>query len=174
MGKSELTVRDAMKFARHDFLNELQLILMHMDLNNVPEARRKLLDATERMRIDSQISGLDMPALETWLLTFDWNYIAFSKVVKTSMVPGKSARKADGRAIVEVLDGVCQQLVDGADPYADCEVNIFVKTTSDEWEVSLSLPGQTAPIVWNDVYEKDWTAKLSVDNEYWTFTFRGQ
>ncbi|MCM3758120.1 Spo0B domain-containing protein [Sporosarcina aquimarina] len=174
MKKSELTVRDAMKFARHDFLNELQLILMHMDLNNVPEARRKLLEATERMRNESQLSGLDMPALETWMLTFDWNYSVFSKQIKTILVPKKSARKADDQQIVDVLDDVFQQLIKGADPYADCMVNILVTTTSDEWEVSLSLPGQTAPIVWNDVQEKDWTAKLSIDHEYWTFTISGQ
>ncbi|WP_025783525.1 Spo0B domain-containing protein [Sporosarcina sp. D27] len=173
MKKSELTVRDAMKFARHDFLNELQLILMHMDLNNVPEARRKLLEATECMRNDSQLSGLDMPALETWILTFDWNYSAFSKQLKTTIVHKKFARKADDQPIVAVLDDVFQQLIKGADPYTDCMVNILVTTTSDEWEVSLSLPGQTAPIVWNDVQEKDWTAKLSIENEYWTFTIRG-
>ncbi|MGG0644499.1 Spo0B domain-containing protein [Sporosarcina gallistercoris] len=174
MEKSELTVRDAMKFARHDFLNELQLILMHMDLNNVPEARRKLLEATERMRTDSQLSGLDMPALETWMLTFDWNYIAFTKELKTTIGPKTSARKADAQAIVAVLDDAFQQLVIGADPYADSMVNIVVTTAEDEWNVSISLPGQTAPIVWNDVYTKDWTAKLSLENEYWTFTIRGQ
>ncbi|REB07188.1 hypothetical protein DVB69_10065 [Sporosarcina sp. BI001-red] len=173
MNKSELTVRDAMKFARHDFLNELQLILMHMDLNNVPEARRKLLEATEHMRNDSQLSGLDMPVLETWLLTFDWNYSAFTKELETTIVPSTSARKADDQVIVEVLDGIFQQLVNGADPYADNRVNITVVITGDEWEVSLSLPGQTAPIVWNDVYEKEWAAELSRDNEYWTFTIRG-
>lgn len=174
MEKSELTVRDAMKFARHDFLNELQLILMHMDLNNVPEARRKLVEATERMRNDSKLSGLDMPALETWILTFSWNYSAFTKELQTTIVPRVSARKVDAYAIVEVLDKVFQQLVNGADPYADSVVNIDVTTTKDDWKVSLSLPGQTAPIVWNDVYEKDWTAKLSLEDEYWTFTIRGQ
>ncbi|WP_432355764.1 Spo0B domain-containing protein [Sporosarcina sp. A2] len=174
MNKSELSVRDAMQFARHDFLNELQLILMHMDLNNVPDARRKLLESTERMRSDSQISGLGMPALETWILTFDWNYLAFNKHLETKIAPRTAERLADDQAIVKVLDDLFQQLINGADPYVDYTVDIIVTTTADGWTVTLALPGQTAPIAWIDVIENNWTAKMSRENEYWTFTIRGQ
>ena len=50
MGNDKLTMIKALKFARHDFLNELQLILLYIDLGKLPEARQKLLDTTERMR----------------------------------------------------------------------------------------------------------------------------
>ena len=39
MRKSRLTVSEALKFSRHDFLNELQLVLMYIDLGEPSEAK---------------------------------------------------------------------------------------------------------------------------------------
>ena len=46
MGNSKLTTAKALKFARHDFLNELQLVLLYIDLDKLPEAKQKILEAT--------------------------------------------------------------------------------------------------------------------------------
>ncbi len=45
MGNSKLTMAEALKFARHDFLNELQLVLLYIDLDKLPEAKQKILDS---------------------------------------------------------------------------------------------------------------------------------
>ena len=174
MYQSELTVRDAMSFTRHDFLNELQLILMHMDLDNNVEARRQLLDVTERMRIESQVSALRMPVLETWILSFNWHHSEFTKQLKTHVVASQSKRRADEDAVVASLDELLNQLAAGADPYSDNAIELTVEATPEQWSVSISLPGQTAPIAWNERNETDWIAELSIENEYWTFTYRGQ
>ena len=46
MGNNKLTTAEALKFARHDFLNELQLVLLYIDLDKLPEAKQKILEAT--------------------------------------------------------------------------------------------------------------------------------
>ena len=45
-GTVKLTTAEALKFARHDFLNELQLVLLYIDLDKLPEAKQKILETT--------------------------------------------------------------------------------------------------------------------------------
>ena len=61
MEKEQLTITKALKFARHDFLNKLQIVLMHIDLDNVQEARKTILNATDEMRQLSRLELLGLP-----------------------------------------------------------------------------------------------------------------
>ena len=80
MGTEKLTLVQALKFARHDFLNELQLMLLYMDLGKLPEAKQKIMDTTERMRQVSMLEKLGLPGLlKRGSVTFDWIYTVFSK-----------------------------------------------------------------------------------------------
>ncbi|MDW0109626.1 Spo0B domain-containing protein [Sporosarcina aquimarina] len=174
MKKSELTVRDAVKFARHDFLNELQLILMHIDLDNAADARTKILDTTERMRKEAHLSGLGLPALETWILTFDWNQAVYTKHLDTNIGSSATTRKADDQVIVTFLNKLFLELENNTDPFNENIVDIVVSASEADWKVTLTLPGQTAPIEWSPAEEDDWTAELYKNEEYWTFTISGQ
>ena len=91
MGNNKLTTAEALKFARHDFLNELQLVLLYIDLEKLPEAKQKILEATNRMREVALLERLGLPAVETWLTTFEWLYGTFSKTMTCTLhlEPGK-------------------------------------------------------------------------------------
>ena len=52
MKNEQLTSRRRLKFARHDFLNELQLVLMHIDFGNIPKAKQAIINATEEISQD--------------------------------------------------------------------------------------------------------------------------
>ena len=68
MGKKELTMAQALKFARHDFLNELQLILLYIDLGKIAEARQKDYGYNRTDASDMRCwKGLECLHVETWL-----------------------------------------------------------------------------------------------------------
>ena len=60
MGNEVLRTAKALKFARHDFLNELQLILLYIDLGKLPEAKKKILETTDDMRQLSMLEKLGL------------------------------------------------------------------------------------------------------------------
>ncbi|WJY28190.1 Spo0B domain-containing protein [Sporosarcina trichiuri] len=173
MNESELTVRQALQYARHDFLNELQLILMQMDLGRVPEARDQLLASTERMQQASRVAGLGLPALETWLLTFGWHFKAFAAELVAQTSPAAAPRQADDRDVTEFLDALFRQLEEHADPFTDNSVEIMVSAEDADWKVTLTLPVQPIPHEWTSEEREHWTAEVYKSNEYWTFTIRG-
>ena len=88
MGNDKLTLVQALKFARHDFLNELQLILLYIDLGKLPEAKQKIMDTTDAMRQVAMLEKLGLPAVETWLVTFDWIYSVFPKTITSAISSG--------------------------------------------------------------------------------------
>ncbi len=85
MGNDKLTMAEALKFARHDFLNELQLILLYIDLGKLPEAKQKILETTDADAQVAMLEKLGLPAVETWLITFDWIYSAFPKTMTSAI-----------------------------------------------------------------------------------------
>ncbi|GKV68771.1 hypothetical protein NCCP2716_12690 [Sporosarcina sp. NCCP-2716] len=172
--ETELTVRGALQFARHDFLNELQLILMQLDLGRVPEARSQLLEATERMRSVSRLGGLGMPGVETWLLTFSWRYKTFTSELEAQTGQPAGRRLASEEEVVRFLDSLFRQLEEHADPFAENTVEVMVSADGPDWKLTFTLPAEPVPIEWDTLEREHWTAEVYRSTEYWTFTIRGQ
>ena len=106
MGNNKLTTAQALKFARHDFLNELQLILLYIDLDKLPEAKQKIVDTTIHMQQAAMLERPGLPAVETWLVTFDWLYGAFSATMTCTIATG--IRDADDESVAAYLEHVFQ------------------------------------------------------------------
>ncbi|GEM_PF-1795131 len=172
--ESELTVRGALQFARHDFLNELQLILMQLDLGRVPEARSQLLEATERLSSISRLGGLGMPDVETWLLTFGWRYKTFTSELEAQTSQPDCRRLASEPEVVRFLDSLFRQLEEHADPFADNTVEIMVSADGPDWKLTFTVPAESAPIEWERLEREHWNAEVYRSTEYWTFTISGQ
>ena len=61
MGNDKLTTAEALKFARHDFLNELQISLtLYRSWINYLKQRQKILEATDRMRQVAMLERLGL------------------------------------------------------------------------------------------------------------------
>ena len=89
MGTEKLTIGKALKFARHDFLNELQLMLLYMDLGKYAEARKNdYWKQRNVMHHTSMLEKLRLPETEIWLRTFEWRHTAFSKKLQCDIIAG--------------------------------------------------------------------------------------
>ncbi|CAM3110793.1 Spo0B domain-containing protein [Filibacter tadaridae] len=173
MGNGGLTIGNALKFARHDFLNELQVILLYIDLGKIPEAKKKILDVTEGMRQLAMLEGLGLPATEMWISTFDWVYGAFSKTVICKITPG--VRAVEDGLVVAYLKQVFQDAEASMDPAAEYHAEFIVNASSTSWQIDISVSG--GPMDTKLPSPKvigDFKVEEKVSTNQWTFTISGQ
>lgn len=70
----KLSVAQSLRHARHDFLNELQLIKLNLDLGRAEKAQALIRTYAEAAMHKSRLSALLLPETEEWLLTSSWRY----------------------------------------------------------------------------------------------------
>lgn len=167
-----MTTKKALKFARHDFLNELQLMLLYMDLGKTAEARNSLLDATERMRHLSKLENLRMPVTEVWLSTFEWQHPSFSKTLQCSALPGD--RATDDKAVSTYLETLIQAVEKVLDPMEDYNIFTVVDATENQWSIQLTIQGLLAGIPVIDTVDCGFEVSDILQDEQWTFTISGR
>ena len=69
-----LTVAQSLRHARHDFLNELQMIKLNLDLGRTDRAQALIRTYAEAAMHQSRLSALSLPEMEEWLLTAGWRF----------------------------------------------------------------------------------------------------
>ncbi|MEK5039086.1 Spo0B domain-containing protein [Sporosarcina sp. FSL K6-3457] len=172
MGNDKLTLIQALKFARHDFLNELQLILLYIDLGKLPEAKQKIMETTDAMRQVAMLERLGLPAVETWLVTFDWMYSVFPKTITSAITSG--IREADDEAVAAYLEQVFCIAEKMVDPTSDYEAQIDVKATSTSWSITVTVDGAMDQMLAAPEVTGDFSVEEIISQNQWTFTIRGR
>lgn len=173
MGKEQLTVVEALKFARHDFLNELQLVLMHIDFDDTAKARQAIMDTTDKMKQVSMLYSLGLPKTEQWLMTFDWLHTAFRTTLSCAIERGN--RKVNDVEVVAYLEQVFQDVEDILDPVSEYEMQIDVQASPSNWSIRIkidnALDGKKnlpAARIENFLVEE------KIEENLWMFTISGQ
>lgn len=172
MESENLTIGKALKFARHDFLNELQLMLLYMDLGKMPEARRTLLEATERMRHLSMLEKLRLPKTEMWLNTFEWSHTAFSKKLHSDIIAGK--RNANDEAVADYLEQLIVIVEAAVDPMDEYIIHIAVHATEKQWMIQLIIEGPLTGTPTLPQTDGGFEVSGVLQEKEWTFTVSGQ
>jgi stage 0 sporulation protein B (sporulation initiation phosphotransferase) len=172
MGNDKLTLIQALKFARHDFLNELQLILLYIDLGKLPEAKQKIIETTNAMRQTAMLEKLGLPAVETWLVTFDWMYSVFPKTITSAITPG--IRQADDAVVAAYLERVFRIAEKMVDPTSDYETQIDVNASSTSWSITIIVNGMMGNMPIAPETTGYFSVEETISENQWTFTIRGQ
>ncbi|WP_432358409.1 Spo0B domain-containing protein [Sporosarcina sp. UB5] len=172
MESENLTIGKALKFARHDFLNDLQLMLLYMDLGKIPEARRTLLEATERMRHISMLENLRLPKTEIWLTTFEWKHTVFTKKLQCNITAGKRITSDD--AIVDYLERLICIIEEAVDPMDEYIVNVAVNATEDHWSIQMTIEGSLTELRTLPETDGEFDVSGVLQDKQWTFTLSGR
>ncbi|KXH87331.1 Spo0B domain-containing protein [Sporosarcina sp. HYO08] len=172
MEMKKLTIKEALKYARHDFLNELQLVLLNLDLDQKEAARTNILRITERMREEAVLDKLGLPAVETWIHTFVWLHPTFSKTVTTEIERG--VRKSNDVDVASYLDKLFQEIERWIDPLSDYEVNISVYASQTSWSLRFTIQGDFRRKLELPEPMGDFEVTATDSENQWTFTIRGQ
>ncbi|HEX5563798.1 MAG TPA: Spo0B domain-containing protein [Sporosarcina sp.] len=172
MDSENLTIGKALKFARHDFLNDLQLMLLYMDLGKMPEARRTLLEATERMRHLSMLEKLRMPKTEIWLSTFEWRHTVFAKKLQCNIIAGN--RTAQDETIADYLEKLIGIVEEAVDPMEEYIVHIVVKAAEEKWSIQLTIEGHLNGTPELPQTDGGFEVIGVLQDKEWTFTISGR
>ncbi len=66
-------VVEALRHARHDWMNDLQLIKGNLDLNRTERARQVIEEIILVAQNESKLSNLKLPLFAEWVLTYNWS-----------------------------------------------------------------------------------------------------
>ncbi|MGM0844091.1 MAG: Spo0B C-terminal domain-containing protein [Bacillota bacterium] len=72
MMNSEWNLVEALRHARHDWMNRLQLIKGNMDLGKIDRAKQVIEEIVAEAQNESKASNLKLPKFSEWLLTYNW------------------------------------------------------------------------------------------------------
>ena len=140
--KNPVTVAQALRHARHDFLNELQLIQMKLDLGREQEVKSIIRSHAEAAVQFSRLSTLGMPDTEEWLVTADWRFPEFH--FHLECLAEKGAVRVDG-AIAEWLELLFIHMKLDRDAPAENSCRVILKEGQHVFELELEMNGH-----WHD------------------------
>ncbi|PFA64551.1 sporulation protein [Bacillus sp. AFS015802] len=66
-------VVEALRHARHDWMNDLQLIKGNLDLDRVERAKQVIEEMVLVAQNESKLSNVKLPLLAEWILTYNWS-----------------------------------------------------------------------------------------------------
>lgn len=172
MKKGQLSTTEVLKFIRHDYLNELQIILMHIDLDNKTEAKEKILALTDEMRQYSKLTNLKLPQTEEWFTTFDWVYTSFRKTLSCTI--GPNTRTVDDSALVLYLKCLFQGVEEVLNPASEYEVHFHIETSEKDWSLQVTIMGELQEGKIAPKIKEGFIVEETISHNLWTFTIRGR
>ncbi|QUW22486.1 Spo0B domain-containing protein [Sporosarcina sp. Marseille-Q4063] len=172
MGKEELTSSELLAFARHDFLNDLQIILMHLDLGNPSEARKVILKTTKAMGQRTLLSGFGFPKVQQWLLTFDWVYTAFRSTLTCAIKKGP--RNVNDDTLVAYLEAVFNEIEEVIDPLSDYDVHFDIFAEEKEWSITITINGELPETKETRISPDNLKIEETISHNLWVFKLIGQ
>ncbi|MFS0575351.1 Spo0B domain-containing protein [Sporosarcina sp. 179-K 3D1 HS] len=168
----QLSVAETLKFARHDFLNELQLILMHIDLGQLLEAKNTIHAATGRIRQTAVLDKLGLPKTAIWLSTFSWRFASFTTTVSCDV--RHAVGHVEDELLVDYLEAVFQEAVKQLDVTAAYELQIDVHASKTDWFIRFQVDGPVGNLSPAPVPVGAFSVDESISHNQWMFTVRGQ
>ncbi|MDS9471317.1 Spo0B domain-containing protein [Sporosarcina pasteurii] len=172
MKEEQLTIAQALKFTRHDFLNDLQIILMNIDLGNTERAKKTILATTNKMKQHALLSSLSLPKTEIWLATFEWIHTSFDKLL-TCHVKAPITNVSDDD-LVSSLQKLIKQVENVLDPFSEYEAHFDILSVKEEWVIKLSVTGKLPKLEAKCSEDKNFTIEEQFKENLWTFTVRGR
>ncbi|KAB2338702.1 sporulation protein [Cytobacillus depressus] len=75
--KNDWDVIEVLRFARHDWLNKIQLIKGNLALNKIDRAKEIINEIVIEAQSEAKLSNLNIPQFASLLLTFNWENHSF-------------------------------------------------------------------------------------------------
>lgn len=136
---SKLTVSEALRYANHDYLNQLHLIQMNLDLGRVEDAKKVILQQSEHCKIQSNINRLGLKNTVEWLQTVQWRYPALQLQLISDVQA--SIKEEYDEAIVQYLEKTIIHVYDALDPYTMHQLQLNIEANDKEWSITFHLSG---------------------------------
>ncbi|WP_456273891.1 Spo0B C-terminal domain-containing protein [Bacillus sp. AK031] len=154
MMNSEWNLVEALRHARHDWMNRLQLIKGNMDLGRMDRAKQIIEEIVAEAQNESKLSNLRLPKFSEWMLTYNWqtHYIKLEFEVIEAEEPD-----LDDNWLYEWFTGLLFVLENCVKPYEENNMMVTIKICQQEARFELDFNG----IIVDRETLKDWLGKNS-------------
>ena len=170
-----LSVNEILRFANHDYLNQLQLIKMNLDLGKIEEAKKIIEQISGHAKILSNINKLNLPKTVEWLQTIQWKFPIFQVTLNSDVMEAVDLKYDD--QIVEYLEKTVIHVYDSLDPYTEQQLTIDIKSRDSfqlifelkgNWDVNCSFIQENVKNLKIETYvetNQHWKYALSLEQE---------
>ncbi|EGA89113.1 sporulation initiation phosphotransferase B [Planococcus donghaensis MPA1U2] len=129
-----MTVAQSLRHARHDFLNDLQLIKMNLDLGRLQEAQALIRSYAEASMHDSRLADIGLPLTEEWLLTANWRFPGFNFHVECQAIAAPAHLDGEFRRF---LEGFVELAKEQLSPYQVFDCEILLESDAAFFEITI-------------------------------------
>ncbi|RIW37683.1 sporulation protein [Bacillus salacetis] len=136
--KNEWNLVEALRHARHDWMNRLQLIKGNMDLGRTDRARQIIEEIVGEAQNESKLSNLTLPKFAELMLTYNWQ-TQFIKV-EFEVLQAEKHGLDDGR-LYEWFIGFFSVLEKTVMAYAENNLVIIINISQEDARFELDFNG---------------------------------
>lgn len=137
---SKLSISEILRIANHDFINQLQLIKMYLDLNRIDEAKHTVEHYCTHYKTFSHLVKLQWPQTIEWIQTFHFRFPAIEFTLKCNVTSAQDMKKDD--ETVEYLEEAVQHIYPHLDPYCEQKLMIQVESHKEDFQLLFDLKGK--------------------------------
>lgn len=134
-----LTINEVLRFANHDFLNQLHLIQMNLDLERVQEAKTIIQNISEHCKMLSNINKTKLTQTVEWLQTFAWRFPAIELSLESNVLQAVNMELDE--QIVQYLEKTIIHLYDELDPFTEQKLQITIESNAEQFQLIFNLKG---------------------------------
>ncbi|MFJ6208231.1 Spo0B domain-containing protein [Lysinibacillus sp. NPDC092081] len=139
MNNQSLTISEVLRFANHDYVNQLQLIRMNLDLGRIDESKKLIKEYSEQLQVFSILNRLQLPQTIEWLQTAGWRYPSLP--MKLSGEIKRPVTNTIDLEVVDYLNKTVMHVYDTLDPFTEQSFVLDVRVDDHTFAVTFTLNG---------------------------------
>lgn len=168
MTQKQFTIQEVLQRTRHDYANELQLLLIHLELQDVEQAKKTILTMTDTFKQQSRLTALQLPLFEEWLLTVHLRYtnIHFELLCREN----KAATAINDKELTSIIQRLFDQFMTVADVSEAYTASIQITSSATQFTVVVSMYGALPTTKKWKIYGESLIVEETISHNFWTFT----
>ncbi len=137
---NEEEVIQLLRHYRHDWMNELQLIMGYAQMGNIEKVQEKVNQAVEHAALDRKLQSIPLPKTALWIMQFNWEFANFRM---THDVKVNQTITVDDQTVVDQLKQLMTYLVEHSLKMSLYHVTLVLRETDQhQLEILLRLDGE--------------------------------
>lgn len=159
MDSKQISVNEVLRHKMHDFLNNLHLIQMNIDMDRLEEAKNLIHTYSKKCTQFFDVNNTGLYNTNEWLQTFTIAYNKVSLEVQTTLL-NRGAERYD-MSLVEYLERFIHTIYPLLEGYQEQLLKVHL-ISSEFLEVQVELVGEWTPYTW---IEESFNGLLHVEKE---------
>lgn len=137
--KETITVAQSLRHARHDFLNELQLIQMYLDLGRAADVQAMIRSHAEAAVQSNRLYALGLEKTEEWLLL---SKLRFPMIVWELNCSAQEAPAHVDSDFANMLETLALGLQEHANPFHEIKCRIRFQSGDGQFLMAVEWDGE--------------------------------